>query len=301
MRAPSSTTVAPRNTTPGSRWASRSSCTVSSMKVDSGLSMVTPRPSHRARIRSPEDPLGFGQLRPVVDADRGRHVGGVANGFDGTVRPVVEVHKVRDPVLALGVVRLELRPDREDGVIEQVEARIHLADLRGLGVCGILLDDPEDPTALAAHDAPEPGRVLDAVGQQRHARPGSPVALAKPEERGRREQRGVAVQHKDIARKPGECLFGLEQGVPGAELLHLGRELDAIVAEARLDLLSPVADDHDDPFGIELGRGPEHVLEHRPSRHRVENLVQAGLHPGPFAGGENDDGETVLRLVRHLD
>ena len=75
--------------------------------------------------------------------------------------------------------------------------------------------------------------------------------------------------------------------VGGPELRLLANAQRA-VAEVRLHLLGVVPGDHH--LLLDAGRAQrgEDVVEHRPARHRVQHLGQAGPHAGSLAGGQHD-------------
>ena len=76
----------------------------------------------------------------------------------------------------------------------------------------------------------------------------------------------------------------------GPELRRLHDELQTwSPGEGGTDLLGPVPDDEDGLLRLERLHGPEHVIDHRPARNRVQHLGLGGLHPRPLPGRKNHD------------
>ncbi|GLV52642.1 hypothetical protein TBS_32060 [Thermobispora bispora] len=72
-----------------------------------------------------------------------------------------------------------------------------------------------------------------------------------------------------------------------AGLRPLGREVVR-------DLFPAVADDDDQPFGVECAGCGEHVIDERAPTDLVEDFGGLRLHPGALACGEDEDGGRAL-------
>jgi hypothetical protein len=78
-------------------------------------------------------------------------------------------------------------------------------------------------------------------------------------------------------------------GVPGAELLFLGGEVDVgLVGQRLADLFRAVADDHDDLADPRAARGVDDVTDHRLAANLVEHLGALRLHPLAVPSRQDD-------------
>ena len=126
------------------------------------------------------------------------------------------------------------------------------------------------------------------------AAPATSCAADQPVQRVGGEQRGVAGDHDDGARRRGgQRLEGDPDRVPGAVLLLLDDRLAPAgpsSARCSVDRLAPVADHDDEVLGAERpGRG-EDVPEQGAAADRVQDLRGGRAHPGALACGEDDHG-----------
>ena len=242
-------------------------------------------------------PAGPRQLHPVVDALGLQDVGDLV-GADVQPGLARELDGVGEVVLALGVVvgQLGQRLDQERRV-EGEDPGVDLPHRPLLVGRVLLLDDPLDLAVVVAdHPAVAVG-VGHHAGQDAHRPLGGLVLLGEGPQRRGLEQRGVGVRHQhralgDLPRS-GHGLHRDPDRVPGAVLLLLGREqrVRHQGLDVRADLVALVADDRDDPPRLDLLDGRQHVPDHAPPRHRVQDLHGLGLHPGAAAGSQDDDGQ----------
>ena len=162
--------VVPRRITLGPITVSRPICTSGPMYAVAGSSSVTPAAIHFAI-----DFVSQGLL-PRCQIGSGADLGSLAAGgrrvADACTLRARHPDDVRQIQLALGVRRFEpfQRAKQEVG-IDAVDADVDLTD-RALRRAAIaVLDDADDAALLVAHDATEPGRIVDRFGQQRHRQP----------------------------------------------------------------------------------------------------------------------------------
>ncbi len=175
---------------------------------------------HAARHQPIEDAAAHdrGQLRhlaAVVDAEAlGRILGD--HRLQRLPVAVQDADDVGEVVLVLGVVgshAIERGP--EPSGVEAVHAGADLADL-ALGTGGVaVLHDAGRTPALAYH-APVAGRVRHQGGEQRRGRPARHVMLDQPTQGRLGQERHVAGQHQDGARRVAARHMGLEHRVAGA-------------------------------------------------------------------------------------
>jgi hypothetical protein len=59
------------------------------------------------------------------------------------------------------------------------------------------------------------------------------------------------------------------------------------------DLLAKVPDHDRDGGGVEGPAQLDHLADHRPAGDRMEELGEAGSHPGALAGGQHDDRDAT--------
>jgi hypothetical protein len=105
----------------------------------------------------------------------------------------------------------------------------------------------------------------------------------------RTDQRAVAAQNKAITGKiGGECIGRTHDRVPGPELLGLHGKLAGIVLQGITYELLLVAHDRDDSLCPDASARIDDRTHHRTIAHWVNDLGQVRLHPGAFAGGEDD-------------
>jgi hypothetical protein len=84
--------------------------------------------------------------------------------------------------------------------------------------------------------------------------------------------------------------FRLQQGVARAELRFLQCKPQAQPFPERLPHpLRTVADNHNDRRVLKRVGRAQHVLDQWETAGRMQHLRLLGLHPGPLAGGEDDD------------
>ena len=162
--------------------ASRPIVTSASICVDRGIH------DRHARKHVAVVDLRLGQLahprqrREIVDAEHEPHL--LDNpGRDREPLGAQLRERLREVQLALGVVGLQARQDRRQGLrVEGVDAGVHLTDLElgGRGVLAVLrLDDPFHEAGRVAHDAPVARRVLEHRGDHRGGRPALGMGVAR--------------------------------------------------------------------------------------------------------------------------
>ncbi|KAJ3079275.1 hypothetical protein HK102_003908, partial [Quaeritorhiza haematococci] len=241
---------------------------------------------------------GLGQVLAGVDAEDvvGRED---VEGDDLAAHVVELLGGVGQVVFALGVAGADLLQGvPQDGQLEDVAARVDLADGLLLGGAVALLDDPEEPPGGVAEDAAEAGGVVDLGGPQQA---GGPLVGLAVEEVGQglgAEQGLVADEDQD---RP---LVAFQQGpadlhrVARAELFGLDGEPDGGLAVERLvELIGRVADDHDDGLRAGAAGRVDDVAEHRPAADLVQHLRPLGLHPLALAGRQDDRHRSFDRHV----
>ena len=164
-----------------------------------------------------------------------------------------------------------------------------------------VLGDAQKAALLVADDAAVALRVVHLGGEDGDAVAVEPVALHQLLERGRAQQRDVAVEDEAV----GVGRFGLQQRrrhhhrVAGAELRLLQGELDAGRAAWRRSTSSAWC-----PTTTMVRASGSRAAVSRtwPSRERpvdlVEDLGQVGVHPRALAGGEDEADPAARRLVR---
>ena len=101
--------------------------------------------------------------------------------------------------------------------------------------------------------------------------------------------RHVAVEDGDVAVEAVEEGPGLHHRVPGAQLLVLEGELDAVVGVLHgVDHLVATHPDHQDDVVDLRGHGRLDAVDHHGlAVHRMEDLGQVGAHPPALAGGQD--------------
>ena len=109
----------------------------------------------------------------------------------------------------------------------------------------------------------------------------------------RPHERHIAIKHQHIARKTFERAFGLLHRVRRAMLRILHRDRRRL-ADSLFKLFAPAADDDDLMLRVQRRRACHEVLHHRPSGDGMQNLVQVAFHPGPLAGGKDDDSQMTI-------
>ncbi len=292
--------MAPSSWTPGSSVTSARQLHVGvdpgGGRVDDGHAVAHPpledAPVHlRAERRELDPVVGALGLHHVVDRERGHGAAVLARQRD----------RVGEVVLALRVVVADPRQRRvEELRVERDDAAVDLAD-RGVLLARVVLLHDRGDTVVVADDAPVAGGVGDHTGEHAHRDLGVAVELHEPLERLALEERRVAVRHHDGA---GAGLG--RQGVPGDPdrvrrtllgVLHRHHDVGLDLLDVRPDLLALVADDRDDPGGLELPGRVQDVPDHAAPRERVQHLHGLGLHPGAATGSE-DDHRHVVRHAR---
>jgi hypothetical protein len=98
----------------------------------------------------------------------------------------------------------------------------------------------------------------------------------------------VAVEDQHVAVESLEGGLGLRNCVARPALFFLQDEGRAVYKDLA-NAVRVAPDDHHQPLGIQRLRGSERKGEHRPPGERVQDLGETGFHPGPLAGGQNDD------------
>ena len=251
----------------------------------------------------PQVPLGGGELGTVVDAIESAVVLERDRGDEAAVL-AGEAHELGQVQLA-GRWRRRHRLDAaaQPGGIEGVQARVDLV-VRELLLVGVLdLDDRLDDAELAAHDAPELGRV---GGEDRGQGDRGVVLATRLEEAlevGRRDERHVAGQDEDLGRVVGDGGHRRADRVAGAAGLVLEREVGPIGEDVADGLdCRGVDDDGLRGRGAVGGRGlvpgVEDVGEHRPAAQRVQHLRERRLHARAESRRE-DHGGGSAGLPRH--
>ena len=188
-----------------------------------------------ARAEEPllEDELGLAQVLLRVDPlDLVLVVDLVA--LDPLARADETVHGVGQAVLARGGHALE---DREQAVrLADVGADVQLRDrlLVGRGVGG--LDDVADQSLAIAPDPAIRERPIHDRRQQRQVGAFELVAVEEAADRGRSEERRIAVEDQQVAVEAGELGSDLQHGVAGPRglVLYDIREAVAQVAANRV-------------------------------------------------------------------
>jgi hypothetical protein len=178
------------------------------------------------------------------------------------------------------------------GRVESVDAGVDLADLQLHLVGVLLLDHRSDGAARVAHDAPVPGGHVEVGGEDRDGVAGALVLGNQGSKRVSGEQRGVAVGHHEGPGEPGQVAQSALHRVTRAALLvlHDGCRLGCDLGQVRLDLVTPVTDDHDQVLWLEGGRGNHRVMDQAATADGVQHLGDRRLHPGALACGEDDHG-----------
>ena len=209
-------------------------------------------------------------------------------------QPVVDqpVRQVGQPVFAVQRRRRQRRqhrPDLPGG--DDVRADVELPDLPHPRRRLRLLDDVHDAAvAVADHAAVGVGPVGDR-GEQRQVGRAQPVAVDQPADRGRREERRVAVEDQQVAVEVAQERLELPHRVAGAPGILLD---DVAVArpQVRPDRLAAVADDD---VGVRRRHDLRHVrrdvVDDLPAAQVLQQHGQAVVGDGLGAGGEDDGFE----------
>ena len=249
---------------------------------------------HRLRAQALlEDGLGPGQLHARVGADElvriGLHIGA------GKPLAAGDGDDVGQAILGLGVVVADLVHELEqmravrhhDARIAQESGLLGQARVAGLddGLEGAVRADDE-PAVLAG--------VLGREAEHHDRGIGRGAARLEQHLEGLGpDQRGVAIEHQDIALIPvsGE---GAERRarrldrVGGAALGGLDHRRHRRHGGRHLRRLRP--DHHDHPVGLKGFEAGQYMLDHRPPGQGVHHLGQLRFHPPALAGGEDDRG-----------
>ena len=148
-------------------------------------------------------------------------------------------------------------------------------------------------TGVVAHDAAITLRIVDRGADQRQLsslRRGQQAAQHRLA-----EQWHIAIEDEHRALPAGEQRRGHLDGVAGAALFGLDRDLDAPHAVAFLDGglhgFGLVAEHADNPLGAQRAREPDGKFDHRPPSHFVQHLAAPRLHAGAEPCREDHRGE----------
>ena len=230
-------------------------------------------------------------VRQLLAAVHSEHFSRISHDhrLDGQSARAIGLDQVGEVILALRVRRPEPAQGREQRLeIERVDAAVDFADLALLRRGVLVLDDGHQLIA-AADDPPVARRVLQHGGH--HRRGGAALAVARDQGSNgfRPQQRHVSGQQHHRAARAAQVRFRLEQRVAGAELRLLHDEVQsADAAERCSEQLRLMTDDDRQRRGFERRGISNDVPDERQSVRVMNQLRQGGLHPGPLAGGQND-------------
>ena len=251
-----------------------------------------PRPHVALRDLAPHDQLRGGELQPVIDPHRQLRTGR-ADDHRLPTRRGRDRHQIGEVVLARRRGRNCTDVGAQPSAVEAVGACVHLAERSGLRIGIALLDDRTHGAVGGADDAAVAGWVGRPRGKQGEAGVARGLGLQELGKERCRDERRIRHRHHDLVRVGGDLLEAGTNGI-GGPLLRLLAHRSRPPREQRLDLFRSMPD-HDN-WLLDPGRGErgQHVLEHRASGERVENLRQARAHAGSLSGGKDD-----RRRARH--
>ncbi len=297
ISAPAATVVVPCSWTPGSRTTSGSSATVTSTQVLAGSTTVTPASIQRRSSRR------FSSARTAASCTRSLtpltcHTSSHSTRAHRQAVGAGDRDQVGEVQLALGVRRAQPgQRGPQERAVQRVDARVDLAHGLLVGRRIGLLDDLAHGAVGIAQHPPVAERVGRLAAEQgdRGARAG--VLAGQRGQRGRFEQRHVAVADQHRARQVrGQLGQRALHGVPGAQalLLHRGphrpAQLRTQLGQRRAHLVTAVPDHRDQVLGLELGDRVHGVREQAAAADRVQHLRSCGAHPGALTGGQHDGG-----------
>jgi hypothetical protein len=147
------------------------------------------------RLACPQQRVGAGQIHPRVDA---QHFGGVLEEQGLHLMPFAtqDADDVREVVFPGRVIRPDFGKVAPQQIgTETIDAGIDFVDRQFGGAGGFLFDDGENAALLVADHASVAGRIFQARGDDGGRRVRGLLLGDQPQERGRRQQGAISVEH----------------------------------------------------------------------------------------------------------
>ena len=197
-------------------------------------------------------------------------------------------HDVGQVIFALGIMRRDLIQQAEQALrIGCHHTAIAKGDCTGRCICVLVFDNRLKAVARHHHPAIA-GRINRFEAQKYHIAPGPGVQHGL--QCGLGHERGVAIQHNDIAVKPGQRITRGQHRVARAQLfgLHRNPRIRVPVQRGLGYLIGPDTHHHDHPLRREHRAGFHRMDQQRRARQLVQDLGPFGIHPRALTCRQND-------------